>query len=154
MALPLVFASYRMYEMKTLTVDTPRGRIITRDDEMSQAFWGVVDYINKAAPANARVVCIPEGMGVNYFTGRKNPLKYYDFHPPDVNLLGEDKYIEELRNARVEYIIHFELIELDDYGSRGFGVDYGNKINEWIKANYRPVMTYKNYLIIYRPNDG
>jgi hypothetical protein len=154
MALPLVSLSYGMYGKKSVVMDTPRGRIITYNDEISHLFWGVLEYVNKFTPEDAGVVVIPQGLGVNYLTGRKNPLKYFDLNPLNVALIGEDEYIEELKNARVECIIHLKSIDADGFGVKGFGVGYGRKINEWIKANYRPALTYKNYLIIYRLKDG
>jgi hypothetical protein len=153
MSLPLVSLSYKMYEKKSVVVDTPRGRIITYNDEISHLFWGVVEYVNKYTPADARVVVIPQGLGVNYLTGRENPLKHFDLNPLNLALIGEDEYIEGLKNSRVECIIHLKSIDSDGFGYKGFGVGYGRKINAWIMANYRPALTYKNYLIIYRLKD-
>ena len=153
MALPLTAVSYRMYGKKSVVVDTSRGRIIAYNDEISHLFWGVIEYVNKYTPKDATVVVIPQGPGVNYLTGRKNPLKYFDLNPLNVDLIGEDEYVEELKNARVDYIIHFTLIDSGGFGYEGFGVGYGRKINAWITANYLPALKYKNHAIIYKLKD-
>jgi hypothetical protein len=156
-ALPLVSISYRVYGQKSVAVDTGRGRIFAYNDEESRMFWSVVDYVNEHTPQDAKVVVLPEGLSVNYFTGRKNPLKYPLINPLNLKLIGEDEYIGELQKAGVSYIIHFKFIGVGDFGYKGFGVDYGTKINDWIMANYRPVLRIKDdrkdYVVIYGPKD-
>jgi hypothetical protein len=107
-----------------LDVDAARGR--------------VVQEIVRTLPSGTLAV-IPEGVSINYFTDRRSPLRTYLFTPPEFD-----------ENATRDFAAHPpDLVLLvprrvDEYGSRGFGVDYAQTLAALIHTRYEHVKTYRD----------
>jgi hypothetical protein len=107
-----------------LDVDASRGR--------------VVQEIVRTLPSGTLAV-IPEGVSINYFADRRSPLRTYLFTPPEFD-----------ETATRDFAVHPpDLVLLvprrvDEYGSRGFGVDYGQSLASLIHTRYEHVKTYRD----------
>ena len=78
---------------------------------------------------------MPEGIGINFFCHRDNPTRYYALIPPRIKLIGEEKIIDQFEGTNIDYILIVKR-ETPEYGFPHFGVDYGKKIDLWIKNHY------------------
>jgi hypothetical protein len=109
------------------------------------AFWAdgrgayvraAVEQIATQSSAKSTLAVLPEGVMVNCLTGLRNPTSHINFMPVELMLFGEDKIIEcfEAHPPDLIALVHKDTSEI---GFQFFGRDYGCRLNEWIKANYR-----------------
>ena len=78
----------------------------------------------------------PEGLVVNVLTGRKSDDKFYSLIPLYVETFGEDIIIKRLELTKPECIV-ISNYDTSLYYYKEFGRDYGVKIKDYIKRNYR-----------------
>ena len=127
--------SLDMYRLKNVSVATPRGSFYARRDDQTFCFLRALEYLEKTAPAGSSLVTIPEGAGLNFFSGRPNPLRRFAFLPNDLEALGDAALTKEFAAARVDYIV-VAGIPTGELGPRAFGIDYGRTLYSWIEEHY------------------
>ena len=93
--------------------------------------------IKEVVKEDESFVVFPEGVILNYLSRRDNPIPYFEFTPPMIELIGEDKIISALKKTKPHYIVLVHK-NTQEHGFRFFGKDYGRKIFFWIKKNYQP----------------
>lgn len=133
--------SYSMYAQKNLKVETDKGTFFCWRGNRSIAFWSAVEYMQKTTLKDSTVAVFPEGAGINFFSGRKTPLKYHTFLPPDIDTVGEYKILSELSHSGVDYIIVLSR-DTTEYGYPAFGVDYARNIYTWIREKYELIKQF------------
>lgn len=133
--IPYWLTSSRLYELKALKIMTNRGDIIYWPNIMTVRFCETDKYLLENTARDDKVVVFPEGASINFFSGRDNPLKYYQFLPFDLERIGEDKIISQLISYNVKYVVIVNR-PADDYVYPWFGVHYGKKLSSWIYNNY------------------
>ena len=142
---PIFGDAMKYYSNKNLLIHSSRGDLYSNQDEHSLRFWETVDYLKKNTPRNTSLVVFPEGIAINYFSGRINPLRHINFIPPDIVALGgDDKLIEALTHYKVEYVAITDR-RTPEYKFTDFGKDYAVKLNSWIKANYNLEKVFGDY---------
>jgi hypothetical protein len=82
------------------------------------------------------LVVIPEGAVLNLLSGRSNPIREKLLIPGYLTDRNEERVLRSLQSTRPEAIVVWEGPEAM-YGSGGFGVDYGCRIERWIGEHYR-----------------
>jgi hypothetical protein len=132
-------SSYYKYHNKLAV--TTKGNIYANNNLQTDIFWKTVDYLKNNTSANSTLAVFPEGVEINFFTDRLNPLKYYSFLPENINASGQDKILSEMRAVKIQYIVILTR-DTSDSGPASFGVDYAQKIQKWIDANYIPVKQF------------
>ena len=130
-----------VYAHKNVKINTNMGSIFCFPVQGTLRYWEAVEYIRNNVPDDAAVVVVPEGVGINLFTSRKNPSRYYSFVPPVCIRIGEGNIIAELNRYNIDYfvIVHRTTAE---YGYPFFGVDYGKKIFSWINEHYEVIKQF------------
>ncbi|MDP8233427.1 MAG: glycosyltransferase family 39 protein [Candidatus Saelkia tenebricola] len=130
-----------LYALKNVKVDTEMGSIFCFPEPKTLRYWEAVEYLIEHSSVEDTVVVVPEGVGINFYSGRKNPLRYYTFVPPCCERTGEEKMIDEIKSHDIDYfvIIHRPTSE---YGYAFFGIDYGRKISAWINQNYEIIKQF------------
>jgi hypothetical protein len=109
-------------------------------------FWadGRGEHVNEAlkqleagAQPNDSMTVMPEGIMLNYLARRLSPTPYVNYMPTEFRLFGEQKILSALEANPPDWIA---LIEKDtsEYGSRYFGLDFGQLIGQWIASHYAP----------------
>ena len=98
----------------------------------------------RSTPSGSSVVVFPQGVGLNFFSSRDNPLKYFGFFPLGMDPVLEKAIIKQLIDFRIDYIVIVNR-DTSEYGRASFGIDYAKDIYSWIIANYRPVKIIGNY---------
>jgi hypothetical protein len=142
---PLFIDNVAYYKGKDIPVKSSRGLIFSLHDESSLCFWQAVDYLNNVAVPGKTMVVLPEGIGLNYFSNLDNPLRYETFIPPDLmDIGGDDKLIAMLLSNNIEYIAITGRVTRE-YGYSAFGLDYGRKVDSWVKAHYRLEKVFGRY---------
>ncbi len=135
MLLPYGKTSLEAYSQRTILAVTDKGTYISRKEERSMVFWSAVAYLRDNTPADSRLVVFPEGVSINFFAGRTNPLSYYCFLPQDIRLIGESNLLARLAATAPEYVAVAHRVT-SEYGYPFFGQDYARGVGEWIFNNY------------------
>jgi len=136
----LTFSPWRVssyaYNHKNLRVETDRGDIFCWSDSRTKKFWETVDYLSKNTYKDDKVVVVPGGIGINFFSHRENPLGHIYFIPPTFKYIGEEKLVSMFAEYDIDYIVVISWVTLE-YGDAFFGIHYGKKLYSWILDNYQ-----------------
>jgi hypothetical protein len=136
----IVAGHLRVIDMKLATKDTRvagGADAFLASDRGRTVNWAL-ETIDARLSANESLLVVPEGVMVNYLARRENPTPYINFMPPELILFGEDRILMSLRNCPPDYVLVVHK-DTDEYGSRFFGRDYGEKIYRWVRAHYEIV---------------
>lgn len=128
---------WRAWRGKTSVLVTAKGTMRGYPTGRLEAIGDFLDYAKaRMAPDDPRMVVMPEGASLNYFTGFPNPTAYYVFTPPEIGSPEvERKMIRELAAAKPEYLLMTSR-DLAEFGHRGIGLDYALELGDWIRGNY------------------
>jgi hypothetical protein len=81
-------------------------------------------------------VVIPESPTLNYFTKVDNPLPYQMFTP----FISDSEWLEKdmitAFDEKKPQFVAFVSRPVDEFGYRGFGVDYNRNLAAYIRSNY------------------
>lgn len=139
--IPYVKKSSSMYAANTIKVETARGTLFFSQELKASRVKGILEYLKENTRENDTLVVFPEGIALNYFSQRDNPLKLHLYTPPPIRMAREDRLISWLIYCKVDYIIILQR-ETDEYGSARFGIDYGKEISSWIYDKYSVVAQF------------
>ncbi|MGA7614757.1 MAG: hypothetical protein WBX15_06185 [Thermoanaerobaculia bacterium] len=92
-------------------------------------------------PAGETLVVMPEGLTLNYLSGHPTNLSYQTFTPIEIaDPEIEKRIVDELRQRRPD-LVALVTRDVREFGYRGFGIDYGRPVIEFLRREYRPVGT-------------
>ncbi|MEO6258898.1 MAG: hypothetical protein ABIP63_01055 [Thermoanaerobaculia bacterium] len=131
-------------------VDTAHGDFFDRDLSRGRVLNEIVAFLARGAPLSPEAMAVqqptqetlavlPEGVSINYFTGRRTPLRTYLFTPPEFDESATRDFA-----AHPPDLVLFVPRALPEYGSRGFGVDYAQSLAGLIATRYRHVRTFRH----------
>ncbi len=111
----------------------PRGAVVAQ----------ALDALATLVPADATLLVLPEGAGVNYWLRRRNPTRFTNFTPEEIAAAGgEDAVLAALRAGHPDFVL---LLPRDgqEFGLGEFGRDprWGARIGAWVEATYQRVTT-------------
>ncbi|MEN6459644.1 MAG: hypothetical protein ABFC63_12025 [Thermoguttaceae bacterium] len=113
----------------------------------ADAFWAYAagDLVNtitaeiaKRTPPAKTLAVFPEGVMINCLTRLRNPTPYIHLMPTELILFGEQR-IQAAYQAHPPDLIVFAHKDTSEFGLRFFGQNYGQRLADWVLANYRPV---------------
>jgi hypothetical protein len=136
-----LFVEQRLLATKTFAVRTPRGTFFDSNPDRAAAVGELIEYLH-TANAKALVVA-PEGLALNYLSGVNTPIAFHTFTPaetadPEI----EQRIVDELAAAKPERIAIMTR-NVSDFGFRGFGVDYNQRVAALIRERYAPERAWK-----------
>jgi hypothetical protein len=133
-ALTAGLLAHRFRVRNTVAIATSRGTIIAVPD-IGQAWNEALPYIEqKTAPGDA-IAVMPEGTSLNFFSGRRNPLREEITTPGFLDEAGEQRAIRQLRDAETKLILITNR-PTSEFGAAIFGRDYCQQLMQWIEENY------------------
>ncbi len=89
------------------------------------------------------LVVVPEGLTLNYLTRTKTSMSYHTFTPVETaDPRIEMQIIRDLAVHPPEYIAVVSRA-MTDFGYRGFGIDYAERLAATIRQHYTPVMRWR-----------
>jgi hypothetical protein len=133
--------SHANYRNATFKIITPRGDYFGQEGKRAKLLKATIDYVLRETPADASMVVLPEGIGINALTSRRNPMRFYYFTPPGIGMQGEEKLIRTMAENRIDYILVVHR-STDEYGPSLFGVDYAVDLRRWIDGEYECVSEF------------
>jgi hypothetical protein len=113
-------------------VVTPRGTYYDLSPPRAQSVGALLEHLHRGGARE--LVVMPEGLTLNYLAQVRTPLRYQTFTPAEI-AGSERPIVEELAAKRPQYVAIVPR-DLREFGSRGFGVDYGREIVAFLRANY------------------
>ncbi|MFH1645388.1 MAG: hypothetical protein ABIB11_03115, partial [Candidatus Omnitrophota bacterium] len=121
------------YKHRSLTFSSKRGSIYLFDNEREHRCIDLINYIQNNTNPDETLVVFPEGIAINFFAERENPLYYYSYHP--VGLIKEESVIKGMLEKQVDFIALVQR-RTDEYGFPVFGRDYAQGLMEYLNENY------------------
>jgi hypothetical protein len=116
-------------------LETSWGTLRVEPEEASVARQ-VIAFISEQEQQGQRVAVLPEAPMFYALTGTEAPSRWYNVLPGFVSPAQEDDYISDLSRAAPEYIL-LTSRKTPEYGADYFGIDYNQRIYNWIQSNYR-----------------
>lgn len=129
-ALHSLVIAHGAYAKKIYPIVTPRGTIY-------DANVGRAASITALGRSGVRsLVVMPEGLAINYLFAIPTPIKFHTFTPPEsADPQAESRILRELETKRPEWIAIVPR-DMTEFGSRGFGVDYDQRVAAYLRTHY------------------
>jgi hypothetical protein len=101
----------------------------------------VVRDVRTQTTRTTTLVCMPEGLMINYLARRANPTGELNFNPASLAMFGEDQILADLKATPPDFVA---IVYQDThvYGVTAFGKDYAQRIWSWVAEEYEPVKVY------------
>jgi hypothetical protein len=135
---PLI--AYRFRERNTYRLSTPRGTMIAVPD-LGQAVDEATKYILNNTGPEEPVAVLPEGTSLNFFTGRRNPLREEITTPGFLDLKGEQRAIAQIESSNTRLIMITNRAT-PEFGASVLGRDYCRDLFQWVEANFDRVAVF------------
>ena len=120
---------------RTSRLETSWGQIYLAPTDASVARQ-ILDFASRQKRQGRRVAVLPEAPMLYALTGTEAPSRWYTLLPGFVSPAQEDVYIADLNRAAPDYVL-LTARRTHEYGVDYFGIDYNQKIYNWIESNYR-----------------
>lgn len=132
----LIFANELIissYERNSI-VKTSYGTIKTTE-KIAQPFNETLQYLNTHSKQGDSLLVIPEGIMLNFLSGKTNDFYQTSLIPLDFDTFKEDNIINEIKVKKPEFIA-FTNRETDEYGQGYICKDYGMNTCKYVAHNY------------------
>lgn len=122
-----------LYQHKTAMIHA--GPDSFRTDWRGPLVADAVNTIQTLGQPTDTLVCIPEGVMLNYLLRLTNPTPHTNFMPTEMAIFGEASILQTLKNHPPDWIalVHKDTTE---FGAQYFGRDYAQEYKAWIQSNY------------------
>lgn len=120
---------------KNIKLETDFGTVYA-DPYCANSIKDVIKYVQKCTAKDDKVIVYPEGLVVNFLTGRPSDNKFYSLIPLYIETFGEELIIKRFDITTPEYIITSNY-DTSNYYYSHFGLDYAGKIYSYILKNYK-----------------
>lgn len=124
------------YQRRSLMVQSPGGSLLFFNNDKEKRCKELVEFLQKNTAEDETLVVVPEGLLVNFLSGRRNPLYYYDYLPIDLSRPEiEESVILSMEKEKVDYVA---LVQRDirEHGAVVFGGDYAQQLFNYINEKY------------------
>jgi hypothetical protein len=126
-----LYDQHERWGAKVYPIVSPRGTFYDANPERAAA----LDAFIARKPAGTLAV-LPEGLTVNYLTQTTTPLSFHTFTPVETaDASIENEILGELARRPPDRIALLTR-DVREYGYRGFGVDYDQRLAAWIQMHY------------------
>jgi hypothetical protein len=140
-ALFLLLRSDSFYARKDFQVGQGADAIVVEGPGVSSrgaVIARALTRLEAEMPAEASLLVMPEGIGLNYWLQRRNPTRFNLFLPAELRAFGgEEAMLEEIREHPPDFVV---LMHRDsaEFGVGPFGKDPRNglRLLQWVDANY------------------
>jgi hypothetical protein len=126
--------SYRFRDKNTYLLKTDKGTMITVPD-LGQSMDEAIRFIKRETTVDEPVAAMPEGSSLDFFTDRVNPLREEITTPGYLDLEGEQRAINQLKQSNTKLIMVTNR-PTSEFGPKVFGRDYCQVLMQWIETNF------------------
>ncbi len=128
------------YKFKSFVFGSDRGQFLTYSPKIESRgpiLMRAIDFL-KALPKGTTVTVFPEGVMLNFMSGRELSTKYFEFSPSFFNMSAESDVLAAFKAAPSDYIVLVDQ-DMGEHGAHYFGRDYARDLYAWMAPNYQPV---------------
>ena len=119
------------YALKSFAIASPRGSFYDANPDRARVLNEFIPQIH-----DGTLAVLPEGITLNYLTRTRTTLTFHTFTPVETaDPRVEDDVISEFR-ARPPDRVAIVSRDVGEYGYRGFGADYDQRLFAWLTKNY------------------
>lgn len=139
-----------LYDQKTYCISSGGDAIYAWSPNISTRELAIdltLKKILEISKPGETMVVFPDIVLLNYLSRKENPCPYFEFSPPGVEIIGEDRVIGSLKKYLPDYIVLTNR-NTSEHGYPCFGTGYAVRTYSWIKENYIPIFQ------IYPPSLG
>lgn len=126
--------SYRFRDKNTYLLKTDKGTMITVPD-LGQSMDEAIHFIKRETTVGEPVAVMPEGSSLDFFTDRVNPLREEITTPGYLDIEGERRAIDQLKQSKTKYVMVTNR-PTSEFGPKVFGRDYCQVLMQWIEQNF------------------
>lgn len=130
----LGYQNLKELRLKNYLLHTERGQIYTNKN-FGESSAQLIYYIQKNTKKSDEIVILPEGLMINFLTGRKTDNYYNSLIPLYVETFGEEDIINHFKKSKPEYII-FNNYNTESYYLQYFCKDYALPFCSFVSENY------------------
>lgn len=142
----VAFADSRQHDLRhTEELRTPRGRLLIANDAGLLA--PAVRALSRLPPTT-RLVTVPQGAGILYFSGLREGDSMDHYLPMDVYGPEADARLLSRWKGNPPDLVLWVGLPLAEFGSRGFGVDYARRSMAWVLENYEPLTNPDAFVVV------
>jgi hypothetical protein len=116
-------------------IKSEKGSIYTTA-ETGRSVNELIDYVKTSVPEGKGFLVMPEGVMLNFLTGRDSDNKYYSLLPLNIESFGESNIINDLKKNPPDYIF-INNRNTSDYGFKHICNDYAFNLCSYIVQNYQ-----------------
>ena len=127
-------ANNSILEFTDSKIQTPKGTIYTAKDN-GESTNQLIEFIGQNTKPDDKILIFPEGMMINFLTGRKSDDFYNSLLPLYIETFGENKIIEHFNLQKPEYIVLSNL-NMENYYFKYICTDYAISFCGFIQENY------------------
>ena len=133
-----LWEQHERYALKSFPIISSRGTFYEGNADRARILNALIATVH-----DGTLVVMPEGLTINYLTHTRTPLTFHTFTP--VETADADVEVAIMREFIAHGPDHVALVTRDvrEYGSRGFGVDYGLRIMALLRSRYRVERTWQ-----------
>ena len=126
--------SHRYRDKNTYSLKTDKGTMIAVPD-LGQSMDEAIGFIKRETNAGDPVAVMPEGSSLDFFTDRVNPLREEITTPGYLDLEGEQRAINQLKQSNTRFVLVTNRAT-SEFGPKMFGRDYCQVLMQWIDQNF------------------
>ncbi|MFH0754735.1 MAG: hypothetical protein V2A70_09225 [Candidatus Omnitrophota bacterium] len=133
------------YSHKNFVFGSSKGKILTYDAGVSSTGPVMLQVLTflETLPANATIAVLPEGVMLNFMSGRAASTKFFEFSPSFFNMVSESDVLSSFISSPADYIVLVDR-DMSEHGARYFGKDYAINLYTWLSHNYETVQVIGN----------
>jgi hypothetical protein len=127
-----LWQQHERYALKSFPIVSARGTFYDWNADRARTLNALIATVH-----DGTLVVMPEGITINYLTRARSPLTFHTFTPVETaNSAVESTILRELA-AHPPDRVAIVTRDVREYGSRGFGIDYGLRITAFLHTHYR-----------------
>ncbi len=131
-----VALSARSFDEKTYAVGSDPDIFLA--DNRGWFVNEILSHLEEAAPPDATLAVLPEGVMINYLSRHANPTPFLTFMADSAVFFGGDAPLLNALKATPPDLILLVQRDTSEHGARFFGKDYAQATMSWIAAHYAP----------------
>jgi hypothetical protein len=141
--------SYHMYARHRVLLQTEQGKLLLMESPWNEP--ALVGFLSRF-PRTTRVLVVPQGIGLVFFAGLQTAGGMSSYLPMEFSGAYGDEGILARWQASPPDLVLILRQDMEEFGFRGFGVDYGQKCFAWLMDHYHPITDPRQDAVFYSPN--
>jgi hypothetical protein len=74
---------------------------------------------------------------INYLARRPSSIPFIVQMPPEVIMFSQGRILDSIKEHPPDYVVYLGANSVE-YGFRGYHIDFGKPMFDWVVANYQP----------------